>query len=255
MTRENTPERPLANVADPHDAALSTGAYALDALDGAERTAFEAALEASEELRAETTGLRDTAVELGRAVPEEDPGAALRARVLAAAAATPQWGAEDAEVRSLDAQRARSGPARVRSALVGIAAAAAVVVGISTAPLLTATPVNAMTSLASAPDARSAAVKTEAGGVAVLVWSGAQARSMLVVEGLAPLDADERYQLWYIDDAGPRSAGLFDASASGVTAAMLAGSMHAGDTVGVTVEPAAGSEAPTSAPVVVLPSA
>jgi len=271
-----TPHDP--NGRDRRDAALETGAYALDALEAEELAAFEEALASdrpgADELRAEATGLRDTAVALGAAVPAEEPGAGLRARILAAAAATPQLAPEaelesDVEVLTPSApERPRlvglpggaeraPRPARrsVRSAIGMLAAAAAVAIGIATTPLLTSTPAYAMSELASAADAQSATVSLEGGGSAVLVWSGERAASMLVVDGLAPLEAEQVYELWYIRDGAAHPAGLFSISAAGLTAAMLEGEMHAGDTIGVTVEPAGGSEAPTTTPVVVIASA
>jgi anti-sigma-K factor RskA len=49
-----------------------------------------------------------------------------------------------------------------------------------------------------------------------------------------------------------RPAGLVPAAISGRTAPVLASGLAAGDKVGVTVEPAGGSGAPTTAPVVVV---
>ena len=56
--------------------------------------------------------------------------------------------------------------------------------------------------------------------VATLVWSGELGKSALIVDGLAPAVRREVYELWYIGEEGPVSAGTFNTSRS---AAHLAG--------------------------------
>ena len=107
----------------------------------------------------------------------------------------------------------------------------------------------------SADDAQRASVDLADGGTATLVWSNTLLSSALIVDGLAPLPADRTYELWYINDAGARPAGTFGVAGSGSTWRVLDGTMKAGDTVGVTVEPRGGSDAPTTDPVVVIASA
>ncbi|MEP6482127.1 MAG: anti-sigma factor, partial [Rhodoglobus sp.] len=77
----------------------------------------------------------------------------------------------------------------------------------------------------------------------------------LIVDGLAELPADKVYELWYIDGSGARGAGTFTVGSAGSTWRVLDGTMRAGDTVGVTVEPAGGSKAPTTDPIVKIASA
>ena len=69
-----------------------------------------------------------------------------------------------------------------------------------------------MAAIAEAPDAQSQTHEVEGGGEITLVSSADQGRSGVVVEGLPELDADQTYELWYIDDAGAASAGTFDVS-------------------------------------------
>jgi hypothetical protein len=87
---------------------------------------------------------------------------------------------------------------------------------------------------------------------ATLVWSGALAESVIIVDGLASLPEEKTYELWYIGENGPISAGVFNTHRSGESWRVLDGSMSAGDAVGVTVEPAGGSEAPTTDPLIVI---
>jgi anti-sigma-K factor RskA len=91
--------------------------------------------------------------------------------------------------------------------------------------------------------------------VATLVWSGDLGQSVLIVDGLASLSEEQTYELWYIGEDGPISAGTFNTSGSGDSWRILDGTMAAGDTVGVTVEPAGGSEQPTTDPLIVIHTA
>ncbi len=108
--------------------------------------------------------------------------------------------------------------------------------------------------IAAAPDSQRAVAEVAGGGTATLVWSGELGKSALLAEGLAPLQEDQTYQLWYIGAEGPVSAGTFEASSAGITWHVLDGDMSAGDVVGVTVEPDGGSTAPTNAPIVQIAS-
>ena len=93
------------------------------------------------------------------------------------------------------------------------------------------------------------------GGKATLIWSNELGRSAVTVDGMTSLPGDQTYELWYIGADGAVPAGTFDASSSAPSTHVLKGEMAAGDTVGITVEPAGGSSSPTSAPVVAIPSA
>jgi anti-sigma-K factor RskA len=69
---------------------------------------------------------------------------------------------------------------------------------------------------------------------------------------LAPLDDDHVYQLWAIVDGTMTSAGLVEDKDAGAHMAMPA----AGTQVAITVEPAGGSQEPTTDPIIqVDPSA
>jgi anti-sigma-K factor RskA len=250
---------------DHHETGLATGAYALDALDAEERAAFEQTLAHSEELRAEVTGLQDTAVELALAVPAEAPSTALRARLLAQIAVTTQHPPLETPASGAGGLAAEADAAAMapvvdlaerrrgwRSVVALAAAAAAVVGGVVSLPLLPTTDAQQASAISAAPDAQVAGVELADGGTANLVWSADLGRSMVTVDGLAALTPEQRYELWYINDDGARPAGLF--SAEGLHTAVLDGAMQEGDAVGITVEPAAGSEAPTTTPLFVVSS-
>jgi hypothetical protein len=105
-----------------------------------------------------------------------------------------------------------------------------------------------------APDQQRASATTGDGQEATLVWSNTLGISALLVADLPVLSSDQDYQLWYINGDGPLSAGTFDSSGSGTAWRVLEGTMHAGDGVGVTIEPNGGSAAPTSEPIVAFQS-
>ncbi|RWZ64471.1 hypothetical protein ELQ92_06830 [Labedella populi] len=112
----------------------------------------------------------------------------------------------------------------------------------------------ALAEVNSASDVQRTTVEVDGeGGTATLVWSGTLGKSVLVVNGLPQLPSDKTYELWYIDEAGPVSAGIFDTGADGTGWGVLAGGMDAGDVVAVTIEKSGGSGGtPTTDPVLVV---
>lgn len=77
---------------------------------------------------------------------------------------------------------------------------------------------------------------------------------LVIADGLNPLDSAQTYQLWLIPGEGaPVSAGLFAAQEAGATTYQAASPLALGEysAVGVSVEPAGGSESPTG-PIVLL---
>jgi anti-sigma-K factor RskA len=183
------------------------GAYALDALDAAERARFERHLRGCAACLAEVRGFAATAASLGLAVAATPPPG-LKGRVLA-------------DVAALDA--ARSADAEVAAVL-------------------------------SAADARVASAATSAGGTATVVASRRGGTVVFTSSGLPVLPPSSVYELWFIGSAGVRPAGLVPspAPASGAAVLVLASGLSGDDAVGVTVEPAGGTTAPTTTPIVVL---
>jgi len=106
----------------------------------------------------------------------------------------------------------------------------------------------------SADDSQRAATTTADGQEATLVWSNKLGISAVLVDNLPVLSGDQDYQLWYITGEGAVSAGIFDSRGDGTAWRVLDGTMHAGDQVGVTVEPQGGSDQPTSNPIVAFQS-
>jgi anti-sigma-K factor RskA len=259
-----------------------SGSYVLNAMDAKEREEFEAQLAGSEELRNEVTELTDTAVLLGLAVDPVTPSPALKQNIMARLSQTPQLAREETPVRALRAVPALADepvPAVVpplretnakaqlrwyrRPAVAITAAAAAVlliaggVVGTNVAiqGANTSQQADALASITSASDVQRSVSKVATGGTVTLVYSLHLKKSALIGKGLAVLPNDKTYELWYISSAGtPTAAGTFESDGKS-TLQVLTGDMTLGDTVGVTVEPAGGSKAPTTKPIVAIASA
>ena len=271
------------------DSRMNTGAFALGALSPEELERFIAAAESDPELAAEADGLSATAVLLGLASTPVEPSARLKVDLMAAIASTPQLPretagpvadvrdaepsesarVEDAPPRPVEAgaaeQKARTRWfARPATLLVSAAAAIGLFVGggfvgsalTGDTPVVVDQQAAGLAQIYAASDVQSVRSEVEGGGVATLVWSGELGRSAVVVDGLAPLPAGSVYEAWYINDAGAAPAGTFDATGAHKTSwHLLDGTMSAGDTVGVTVEPAGGSKTPTTTPIVAIASA
>jgi anti-sigma-K factor RskA len=252
-----------------------TGAYALDALDGAERDRFIRHLHRCQVCDNEVRGMRDTAARLGMAVAAVPP-AYLRERVLAAAASTRQLPPETQPLPARGALLARwpiwsrparpagrSGPAREswlpRPAALLAAAAAAVAIVLGVTQVVTQRELGhaqaqtqAVESVLSAPDAQLVMRRTSAGGWATVVVSPSQHALVLTTSGLPALSAAKVYEVWYMKPGDDRPAGLLSTSAPGRTTPLLADHLVAGDQIGVTVEPAGGTSRPTTAPILLM---
>ncbi len=100
------------------------------------------------------------------------------------------------------------------------------------------------------PDARVAQVRVGASARATVAWSASERRAVVVLASLAPAPAGRTYQLWLIDRSGAVSKGVF--APSGGTAQLAVDGAGVGQAVGVTVEPAGGSPAPTTTPILRL---
>lgn len=210
----------------------------------------------------------DVRAALGLAVPPVAPPPALKEALMAAVAVTPQLPADAPAVPDAPAA-VPAGPAAARAqarwfsrpALLVTAAAAAVALfvgGVLTADILRPSGPSASDQLATivaAPDVTTTTAEVAGGATATLVASESVGLSAMVFDGLDPLSDDERYALWYITDGVPTPAGLFAVDGDGAVVQVLEGAFEAGTVVGVTVEPASGSPAPTSDPIVAIATA
>jgi len=236
----------------------------LNSLEPAELEQFERILAGSPDLRSEVTELSDTAVELGLALPPIEPGELMRARILAAVAATPQRsgvgledrGQEDVVVGlerrpvSHRAGRRRSRSIRrwaprATATAAGIAAAIGLVFVVAQVSAPADHPSTGPVAITAASDAQIAHVPVDGGGTLTVEWSHRLGRSVVSADGLPRLAADRTYELWYVDGKAARPAGLFD----GTGQVELTGRMAEGDTIGMTIEPKGGSAVPSMVPI------
>jgi anti-sigma-K factor RskA len=72
---------------------------------------------------------------------------------------------------------------------------------------------------------------------------------VIVANGIGELEPEETYQMWAIDDGQPVSIGLLTPDADGLVTMTVPFDASRADTFAVTIEPAGGSDAPTSDPV------
>lgn len=270
-----------------------SGAYAVDALDDAERTSFEQHLAVCADCRAEVAELSATAHSLA-SLTETTPPPSLRASVLSGIAQvrplpplSADAGAPAPAVTSSSPAAPPTSPAaetdvapdvardagpdavpdaggtvvpirRRRTAWFAAAAAAAVVAvgGLVWSPWSDdSSSQSPLAQVTAAADAQRVS-STKDGVTTEVVYSKQLGKAAISVKGLAPAPDGQTYQLWYIGSGGTiTSAGLFGVDADGNGQAVLAGQAAPTDKVAVSVEPAGGSAQPTTDPLVVLPLA
>lgn len=218
-----------------------SGAYALHALPRREGALFEEHLARCPACEDEVRGLRETAARLAVAAAESPPPE-LRPRVLAAIQQVRQ--APPAVVIPLRSRRSR-----VTMVLTAAAAAAAVALGVlafngqQRFEQLQSRQQELFSVLA-APDARTVRQPVTAGGTATVLVSRARGKVVVATAGLPALPGGRVYELWLMGKAGVRPAGLLDGEAP-----VLADTRRGDEHVGLTVEPAGGSQQPTTQPI------
>lgn len=224
-----------------HD--LSAG-YALDALDADERTAFEAHLAGCERCRRDVDSFLEVGAALAVGAAGPAPPPELRERIVAGVRAERQ------NVVPLAARRSRVAPAF--GAIAAVAAVVALGVGLYAVSLsgdLDDTRSALERERAIAAVLADPAATRELDGASGRLVVGDDSRAVLVVDGLPPAPEGKTYQVWVVQGGAPVSGGLFASEGGAVTVA-VSEPVAAGAVVAVTVEDAAGAEAPTSDPVV-----
>jgi hypothetical protein len=242
------------------------GPYALDALDSAaEQTRFQRHLNRCHDCTSDVRGFRETATRLGLAAAQQPPPE-MRARVMAAVARTRQVPA--AEDHARHARPARARPV-TRLAAVGIALAAAAAIVLAVVLVNTEhqlsqarhqlsqaqAQLQAITAVQTATDAKVITKRTAIGGIVTVTSSASLRQMVLRTSGLPRLAPGKVYQLWLIGHPPNkiRSEGLLAPPHNGRTGPVLISGVLAGDTFGVTVEPAGGTVQPTVTPIVGIP--
>jgi anti-sigma-K factor RskA len=218
---------------------------ALDALDGEDALAFADHVRACPACRRERDSFEDTASQIGLAVAPVTPPPLLRPRVLAA----------------VGPRAAAAAPAR-RIWPLAVAATLAAAFGVGFLAMrqerdieqqrrvhadlahddllaLLADTGSRATALAALPAA------PRSGGH--VVWNAQKRRAVLFASGLDPAPAGKAYEMWVIADGAPVPSGLFQVDGRGrvVTDLPWLDQTASAKTFAVTLEPAAGTAAPT----------
>ena len=264
--------------------------HALGVLSDEERAELAKAMAGDAELAAEVRQLEDTAGALGGVVPQVDPPARLRARVLAVAGIEADDAAGTAAVAPVGRRGADAVVVRKSSALPGwLAAAAALVLasGLGLWALQLRTSLDDMNarveraeaevvriqrtlgeaqeqtkvlqahnSVLFAPDTLRVDLAGQAGAPAssARAFMSRQSGLAFAASQLPVLPADKVYQLWVVaPDRPPVSAGLLAPDASGRASLFFAmpADLPPPAVLAVTVEPAGGVPAPTGDKVLV----
>jgi anti-sigma-K factor RskA len=229
-----------------------TGAYVADALPPQEELLFERHLEECSLCAAEVRELRETTARLALAAAQQPPPG-LRQQVLAEIGSVRQ---QAPPVVSLPAQRRARGTRLLRVAAVVVALA--IIAALGTVIIRQQDRIDRLqasntqvTEVITAPDAQMAVART-GGASGLVVYSRARNAAVFSSSGLTDLPSDKVYQLWAIGPSGATSEGLLEFS-NGRTEPAVAQSLAGAESLGVTAEPAGGSAAPTSDPVLVVP--
>jgi anti-sigma-K factor RskA len=241
-----------------------SGAYAVDALDPAERMLFEQHLATCADCRAEVASLREAAAMLPETT-EVAPPPGLRDRVLADISTVrplPPEVERPEETLAFHADVPLQGGAiplasrrrRFRPALAAAAAAVVIVGGgavVATQPWddgTSQTQLSAADRVLNDPEAEHVTREFPGGATATLVRSRSEGKAVLVTSKMPAAPDGKVYELWFQDDAGAMvPAGLMPRKSDQTV--LLHGDATAATAVGITVEPVGGSDEPTTDPI------
>ena len=223
-------------------------AYALDAVDETERAAFEAHYPSCDVCRIDVDEFRATLAVLaaGQATP---PDPQLKDRVMADIARTLQLSPLVPDVVSDLARRRKQRRRRMTTGLLAAAAALVLVVSsVAIADRLNSGSgySDAAAAVLAQTDARVVDLDGEGEGQFRVAWSAAAGQAVVIGDGLVDPGEGQVYELWAIDAGGAHPLRLLDDAGEGTVRRVVA---VKGSPVnwGVTIEPAQGSDAPTTA--------
>ncbi|MFI6344774.1 anti-sigma factor domain-containing protein [Streptomyces sp. NPDC050560] len=241
---------------EPH---LLTGAYALDALPGRERAAFERHLASCDSCAREAAEFAATAARLASASSGPVPSA-LRGEVLRRVSAVRQVPPGAAPVARAGRWLPRGGRL-TRWALAACVAVAAGLGGTAAWQYERAQDArqqaaraehdaDAVASVLAASDARTRSARV-AGGTGTLVVSARRDQAVFLASRMPEPPAGKVYQLWFAKGGAMRSAGLMSPDRASQTV-LMRGPVDGASAIGITVEPSGGSRQPTSEPIGLL---
>jgi anti-sigma-K factor RskA len=88
--------------------------------------------------------------------------------------------------------------------------------------------------------------KVRTGGTAAVVMSRRERALVFAATGLRVLPSSKGYELWLIGPGGDTPTGMLPAPREGRTGPVIAAGLKSGERLGLSVEPAGGSNQPTS---------
>ncbi len=232
----------------PLDVHALAGAYCLDALDEVERELFEEHIIACEMCAADVAELRETAAKLADSTWAVPPPR-LKSAVMAQISSTrPSLALMRPPTRRTPTLRWRH-----RSRMFVAAGVAAVVASagvyvvqelrLRDQRIVAQTETARIESVLSAPDATLRAANVAGGGRLTVVTSNSRDEAVVVLTDATDPGADKAYQLWLVQGSSPKSAGVLPAEQ--VNATRLITGVRGNNILAMTVEPAAGSLAPS----------
>ncbi|OEV29314.1 anti-sigma factor [Streptomyces nanshensis] len=242
------------------DLHMLTGAYAAHALPESEREEFERHLAACSSCDQEVRELTATAGRLGLATAAMAPPE-MRDQVLRQITSVRQEAPKLTEPRRLGGGtvlRTRL----LRFALAASLAAAAALGGVAAWQYQSAQDARGqatesqqqsqeLAGVLAAPDAQTTRdTRLPAGATGAVVVSRQRDRAAFLVSAMHKPPSGKVYQLWYADGSRMRSAGVMEAA--GNNAVLLEGKLGRASAMGITVEPAGGSDQPTSEPLALM---
>jgi anti-sigma factor RsiW len=220
-----------------------TGAYAAHALDPEERDVFATHLLECATCREEVAGLVATTARLADAVSVAPP-AHLKARVLAEVAQTRQLPPLPSVTRLFERRSRRwyTQPATAAAALLLVVSGglAAYALDARSQAEQAERRAQRITAIATDPDRLEVTVPASTGGYGTLLAAGGAA--VFRASDLDELPEDKVYQLWKIRGEKPQSVGVLG---RGGALPALVTDLGSTDSLGLTIEPAGGSSAPT----------
>lgn len=246
-----------------HEIHALSGAYAVDALDPAEKALFEEHLAACAACQAEVASLQEATALLPETT-ETAPPAALRDRVLAEIRTIrplpPETPAVPAAPTTGTTTGAATGtpvtPLRPHRRWTMLAAAAAVLAVVSGGAVVyeqvsgpgQSEATNTVDRVLQAGDAKRVTVTLPGGVRATLIRSVAEGKAVLVTRNMPAAPQGKVYELWLQTTGGAMvPAGLM--KEAGSRTVLLQGDAASATGAGITVEPEGGSESPTSEPI------
>jgi anti-sigma-K factor RskA len=229
------------------DIHASSAAYALDALPDAERAEFEAHLETCRACTDEVARFAAAAARLGAATATAPPDS-LRSAVLGQVRSTSQLAVLDPAGSSRFGSPAGTWLLAAAAALLLVLSGGVALSQHNRASLLAEQNAQ-LSAVLAAPDAVTGRDDPASPAALTVVTSRALNRAVVVVRDLPQLESDQTYQMWWIDQQGPHSAGLMRAPPPNEAAAVVVEADQDAQQFAITLEPAGGSNAPTTDPV------